>query len=110
MAEAVVSCDLCNSSQVVKAGSNSYGEQVYQCVNPTHGRHRFTLRHNISKTNTAISLDAHVCAILREAKNMTEASTVSRVDAGKADNLIEYAWTLKKKGKKENTIKLRVYI
>jgi integrase len=110
MVEAVVipSCDLCGSSQVVKAGSNSYGEQVYQCNNHVHGRHRFIVRQNILKTETAISLDAHVCAILK-AKNMTEASTISRVDAGKADNLIEYAWTLKKKNKKENTIKLRVY-
>jgi hypothetical protein len=109
MTGAVVSCDLCGSSQVVKAGSNSMGEQVYQCTNHAHGRHRFALKQNILKTETDVSLDARVCAILEKAKNMTEASTISKVDAGKTSNLIEYAWALKKKNKKENTIQLRVY-
>lgn len=53
-----------------------------------------------------ITLDAHVCAILQEAKNMTETST-KQVDVGKGE-ILDFAWTLKKKGLKENTIKLRV--
>ena len=88
-------CPECGSSNVVKAGYNSYGEQIYQCNNKAHGRHRFTVRHNISKTNNPIVLDAHVCAILEEAKNMAETST-KQVDAGKGE-IVSFAWTLKKK-------------
>jgi integrase/predicted RNA-binding Zn-ribbon protein involved in translation (DUF1610 family) len=101
-----LTCPECGSSEIVKAGYNRYGEQIYQCNNKAHGRHRFTVRHSISKTNNAYVLDAHVCAILEEAKNMAETST-RQVDAGKGE-VLEFAWKLKKKGLKENTIKLRV--
>ena len=102
----MVKCPECGSSQIIKAGHNRYGEQIFQCNNPSHGRYRFTERHSISKTSTGIGLAAHVCAILQEAKNMTETST-KQVDVGKGE-IIDFAWTLKKKGLKENTIKLRV--
>jgi hypothetical protein len=43
------------------------------------------------------------------AKNVPRLPTPCKNFERKADNLVNYAWTLKKKGKKENTIKIRVY-
>ena len=100
-------CPEWGSSNIVKSGFNRYGEQRYQCNNKAHGRFRFIVGHSNSKTNKPYSLDAHVCAILMEAKNMAETST-KQVDAGKGE-IVAFAWTLKKKGLKENTIKLRVW-
>lgn len=103
-------CDLCGSiNPIWLAGHDRYGSQIYCCSNPVHGRHRFKIEHIVSKTNFDLSINAHVGAILQDAKNMSNEASIVKVDAGKADNLVSYAWTLKKKGKKDNTIKLRVY-
>jgi integrase len=103
-------CDLCgNSTPIWLAGHDQNGVQIYCCSNSIHGRHRFKIKPIDSKTNRDLSIDAHVGAILQDAKNMDAEASITKIDVGKADNLVNYAWTLKKKGKKENTIKIRVY-
>lgn len=92
-------CDLCgNSTRIWLAGHDQNGVQIYCCLNSIHGRHRFKIKPIYSKTNSDLSIDAHVGAILQDAKNMDAEASITKIDVGKADNLVNYAWTLKKKG------------
>jgi integrase len=104
-------CDLCgNSTRIWLSGHDLSGNQIYCCPNSIHGRHRFKIEHTVLKRNPDNVLDNHVRRILEQAKNM-DTSTIAKTDCdvGKTDSLVSFAWIQKKKGKKDNTIKIRVY-
>ena len=73
-------CELCgNSTPIWLAGHDQNGVQIYCCSNSIHGRHRFKIKPIDSKTNRDLSIDAHVGAILQDAKNMNAEASIQKL-------------------------------
>jgi transcriptional regulator NrdR family protein len=102
-------CPECGSSRIDKAGLRYLADgsevQRFQCQNC--GR-RFT-DPTALKVVRDIKGNSQLCAILREAKKL-DSTTETKTVAGEKGQLIEYAWKLKKRGLKEKTIQIRIFV
>ena len=102
-------CPSCGSSRIDKAGlrylAGNSRVQRYQCQQCGY---RFTdpTALKIVRDNRGSS---QLCAILREAKKL-ETTTETKTVAGEKGKLVEYAWKLKKRGLKEKTIEVRMFL
>jgi integrase len=99
-------CPNCHGKRIVKAGTRDtrFGlVQRFKC-DDCHGR--FSDKSNIASVQNG---DCRLSAILQEAKKLDTQAETKTVCAGEKDNLIDYAWLLKKKhGNCDDTISLRV--
>jgi integrase len=103
------SCPNCGSSRIDKAGLRYHADdskvQRFQCHNC--GR-RFT-----DPTTLKVVQDnkgsSQLCAILKEAKKL-DTAIENKTVAGEKGQIIEYAWKLKKRGLKDKTIEIRIFL
>jgi hypothetical protein len=106
-----VFCPECGGTDVIKknryyenGGDKQKYEQIYKCKTCMH---RFLSRPNSLKTNHRHNVHNQIGAL--KVKNLATATETKTVVGDKKGILVEYAWKLKKRGLKENTIKLRTF-
>lgn len=113
-----VVCGECGSLEVWKDGfrrlSDSSIVQRFLCRKCGF---RFILRHNTSKDSIAYGSDGQVCAILQEAKNLSNATETKTVAGEKAEfqknsngEILTFHIWLLKQGYNEGTAKNRAYL